>query len=104
MARVAAAQTGLKGPITASEQTDDFAADAAGRWRLARSNVRQTYEGAAVRTPIHRLLVIERDEVNPADFAARRAAAYASPDVMLRDTPDGFRYLKREAGSAEAGS
>jgi hypothetical protein len=101
MARVAAAQTGLKGPITASEQTDDFAMDTPGRWRLARSNVRQTYEGAAVRTPIHRLLVIERDEVNPADFAARRAAAYASADVMLRDTPDGFRYLKREAGSGK---
>ena len=30
MVRVAAAQTGLKGPITASEQTDDFAPDAAG--------------------------------------------------------------------------
>jgi hypothetical protein len=101
MARVAAAQTGLKGPITASEQTDDFTLDAPGRWRLARSNVRQTYEGAAVRTPIHRLLVIERYEVNPADFAARRAAAYASPDVMLRDTPDGFRYLKREAGGGK---
>jgi hypothetical protein len=68
--------------------------------------VRQTYEGASVRTPIHRLLVIDRDEVNPPDFAARRAAAYASPDVMLRDTPEGFRYLKLEAGSGkrEAGS
>jgi hypothetical protein len=106
MARVAAAQTGLKGPITASEQTDDFTIDAPGRWRLARSNVRQTYEGAAVRTPIHRLLVIERYEVNPADFDARRAAAYASTDVLLRDTPDGFRYLKREVESRkpEAGS
>ena len=80
----------------------------AGRWRLARSNVRQTYEGAAVRTPIHRLLVIDRYEVNPPDFDARRAAAYASTDVMLRDTPEGFRYLKREAGKprspAKAGS
>jgi hypothetical protein len=106
MVRVSAAQTGLKGPITASEQDDDFRPDAAGRWRLARSNVRQTYEGASVRTPIHRLLVIDRDEVNPPDFAARRAAAYASPDVMLRDTPEGFRYLKLEAGSGkrEAGS
>ena len=82
MARVAAAQTGLRGPITASEQTDDYTIEAPARWRLARSDVRQTYEGAAVRTPIHRLLVIERDEVNPPDFESRRAAAYASPDVM----------------------
>jgi hypothetical protein len=94
--RVAAAQTALKGPITASEQTDDFTEDAPGRWRLARSNVRQTYEGASVRTPIHRLLVIDRYEVNPADFESRRAAAYASPDVMLRDTPQGYRYTKRK--------
>ena len=103
MVRVSAAQTGLKGPITASEQTDDYTSDSPGRWRLARSNVRQTYEGASVKTPIHRLVVIDRYEVNPPDFEARRAAAYASPDVMLRDTPEGYRYLKREAGlSAEA--
>jgi hypothetical protein len=95
MTRVSAVQTGLKGPITASEQIDEFTAEPAGRWRLARSNVRQTYEGASVRTPIHRLLVVDRYEVNPPDFAARRAAAHASPDVMLRDTPEGYRYLTR---------
>jgi hypothetical protein len=97
MARVSAAQTGLRGPITASEQDDEYRTDAAGRWRLARSNVRQTYEGASVRTPIHRLLVIDRDEVNAPDFEARRAQAYASADIMLRDTPEGYRYLKRQA-------
>jgi hypothetical protein len=102
MVRVAAAQTGLKGPITASEQLDDFVADRPGSWRLARSNVRQTYEGAAVRTPIHRLLVIDRYEVNPPDFAARRVAAYASADVMLRDTAEGYRYLKAEGNKQTA--
>jgi hypothetical protein len=96
MARVSAAQTGLRGPITASEQIDEFTSEPAGRWRLSRSNVRQTYEGASVRTPIHRLLVIDRYEVNPADFAVRRAAAYASREVMLRDTPEGYRYLTRK--------
>lgn len=96
MARVSAAQTGLRGPITASEQVDDFSTDPAGQWRLSRSNVRQTYEGASTRTPIHRLLIVDRYEVNPADFAARRAAAYASNDVMLRDTPEGYRYLTRK--------
>ena len=98
MMRVAAAQTALAGAITASEQADDFALDAAGRWLLARSDVRQTYEGASVRTPIHRLLVIERHAVNAPDFAARRAAAFGSPDVMLRDTPAGYRYLVRPPG------
>jgi hypothetical protein len=102
MVRVSAAQTGLKGPITASEQIDDFSPDAAGRWLLARSSVHQTYEGAAVRTPIHRLLIIDRHEINPPDFAARRDAAYASSDVMLRDTPAGYRYLKPNDGRQKA--
>lgn len=95
LARVSAVQTGLRGPITASEQTDDFRTTPDGYWILARSDVRQTYEGAAVRTPIHRRLVVDRHEINPADFDKRRAGAYASTDVMLRDTPQGFRYLKR---------
>jgi hypothetical protein len=102
MVRVSAAQTGLTGPIVASEQTDAFAPDADGRWLLARSEISQTYEGASVRTPIHRLLVLERHEIDAPDFAARRAAAYASTDVILRDTPDGFRYLKRTKDTKEA--
>ena len=101
--RVAAAQTGLTGAITASEQADDFAPDAGGRWLLTRSDVRQTYEGASVRTPIHRLLVVHQHLVNAADFGARRAAALASDAVMLRDTPAGFRYLaKAESGKQPA--
>jgi hypothetical protein len=97
MVRVSAAQTGLTGPIVASEQTDSFARDADGRWLLARSDIHQTYEGASVRTPIHRLLAIDRHEIHAPDFAARKRAAYASTDVILHDTPEGFRYLKREA-------
>jgi hypothetical protein len=100
MTRVSAVQTGLTGPIVASEQTDTFVPDTAGRWLLARSAISQTYEGASLRTPIHRLLILDRHEVNAADFAARRAAAHASTDVILRDTPAGFRYLRREASPA----
>ena len=36
---------GLRGPIAGSEQTDDFTPTRPGRWLLARSDVRQTYEG-----------------------------------------------------------
>ena len=100
MVRVSAVQTGLRGPIISSEQTDAFAPDPQGRWVLVKSDVRQTYEGASVRTPIHRLLLLDGHEINPPDFDARRAAAYRSSDVMLRDTPDGFRYLRKEAGAA----
>lgn len=100
MVRVSAAQTQLKGPIIASEQADDFSLDDQGRWLVARSDVRQTYEGASVRTPIHRLLMITRHEINRADFAAQRDAAYQSRDVMLRDTPEGYRYLSRKTAAA----
>ena len=96
MVKVAAVQTGLRGPIVASEQIDEFEKQAGGLWLLARSDTRQTYEGAAHRTPIHRVLALARHEVNPADFTQRREAAYASRSVMLRDTPEGYRYLRRE--------
>ena len=97
MVKVSAVQTALRGPIVSSEQTDEFSQDDAGHWLLARSEVRQLYEGAGFRTPIHRVLAIDRQEVNPPAFAERRRQAYASAAVMLRDTPQGFRYLVREA-------
>lgn len=105
MVRVSGAQTRLKGPIVASEQVDDFAQVQPGIWLLTRSDVRQMYEGASYRTPIHRLMVMTSHDVNPADFAARRQAALGSDAVMLRDTSDGYRYLKRTpvpAGGVQA--
>lgn len=95
MVRVAARQTALRGPIVSSEQVDDFRRHAPGVWLLDTSDVRQIYEGAAHRTPIHRRLTIDSHEVDPPDFDARLQAAYASPSVMLRDTPEGYRYLRR---------
>lgn len=97
MVRVAATQTRLRGAIISSEQVDEFREAAPGTWLLAQSDVRQIYEGPGHRTPIHRLLRIERYEIDPPDFQARLQAAYASASVMLRDTPAGYRYLKREA-------
>ena len=94
--RVAAAQTELRGAIVSSEQVDDFREAAPGVWLLAQSDVRQLYEGPGHRTPIHRLLRIATHEINPAGFEARLQTAYASPSVMLRETPEGYRYLERE--------
>ena len=73
MVKVAAAQTGLRGPIVASEQVDEFREEQHGIWLLARSDVRQMYEGAAHRTPIHRVLSMATHAINPPDFL--RAAA-----------------------------
>ena len=101
MVKVSAVQTGLRGPIVSSEQQDVFRPEGEELWLLHRSEVRQLYEGAGHRTPIHRVLTIARHEVNPAAFEARRTAAYASPSIMLRDTPEGFRYLQRTPAGTE---
>jgi hypothetical protein len=97
--RIAATQTRLRGAIVSSEQVDDFRQVAPGIWLPARSDVRQIYEGAAHRTPIHRRLVIDSHEIDPPEYLQRLQAAYASPSIMLRDTPEGYRYLEREPGA-----
>jgi hypothetical protein len=101
MLKVSAAQTALRGPIVASEQVDEFRPVQPGIWLLARSDVRQMYEGAAHRTPIHRVLAIASNEINVPDFSARRQRAHGSGSVMLRDTPQGYRYLRKDPVSAQ---
>ena len=104
MARIEAAQTGLRGAVVSSEQTDEFARIPPGVWVPSRSDVRQLYEGAAYRTPIHRVLVLDTHAVNAPDFAVRRAAAYASDHAILRDTASGYRYVEGDARGAASGS
>jgi len=101
LVRVSAAQTNLRGAIVASEQTDEFAPDGSGFWLLRRSQVHQRYEGAGHRTPIERVLTLDRHDINPGDFDARRRAAFASSSVILRDTPHGYRYLRDPDEEAE---
>jgi len=104
LVRLEAAQTGLRGAIVSSAQTDTFRpvdVEGAEAWLLAQSAVEQVYEGPGHRTPIHRLMAFDRLEANPPDFEPRLAAARASRSVMLRETADGFRYLRR-AGEAAA--
>jgi len=103
MVKVSATQTGLRGAIISSEQVDEFRPAGDGLWMLSVSDVRQIYEGAAYRTPIHRRLTITGTEIDPEDFVARRSAAYASDAVMLRDTAEGYRYLTRDRQHAASG-
>ena len=98
LVRVEARQTGLRGPIVASDQVDEYRRVRANLWLPSRSHVRQLYEGAAHRTPIDRVLVTTAHEIDAMDFAARRDAARASNVTMLRDTPAGYQYLRPSAG------
>jgi hypothetical protein len=94
LVRLHATQTELHGPIVSSEQIDDYE-PVDGAWLVARSDVRQLYEGAGHRTPIRRVLTNDRHEINPPDFDSRRLAAHGSDAVMLRDTPEGYVYLRK---------
>jgi hypothetical protein len=103
LVRLEATQTGLRGAIVSSRQEDEFrAVDVEGgeAWLPARSSVDQVYEGPGHRTPIHRQTRFDRVEPNPPAFEARRAAARASDAVMMRETPEGFRYLRRVKAEA----
>ena len=98
MVRAEAVQAGLRGPIVSSQQRDVFSAVPVGQtvaWLLSRSEVHQVYEGPGHRTAIDRVLAFTRLEADPADFGARRAAAHASESVLVADTAEGLRYLRR---------
>ncbi|HET6900338.1 MAG TPA: hypothetical protein VFK70_18450, partial [Vicinamibacteria bacterium] len=105
LVRLEGEQTGLRGAIVSSGQTDQFRPlDVGGTeaWLLVRSDVEQVYEGPGHRTPIHRVVAFDHIEPNPPDFEARLAGARASAAVLLRETADGFRYLKRAGETAGA--
>ena len=105
LVRMEATQTGLRGPIVSAEQHDEFVPVRAGErevWLQSRSSSFQIYQAAGLRTPIRREVVTPAHEVNPPDFDARLRARYASRAVMLRDTPEGFRYLVPPDGSGDA--
>jgi hypothetical protein len=53
----------------------------------------QVFSTAGRTTAIERDVVIQSVRVNPPDFVERRAAAFASPAQMIRDTEKGMRYL-----------
>jgi hypothetical protein len=102
--RLETIQSGLRGAIVSSEQHEEFGSidvDGEPVWLPVRTTVFQMYEGAGHRTPIHRVIETRTYEINPSTFDAQLRAAYASPDVMLRETPDGFRYLLRDGRAPE---
>jgi hypothetical protein len=53
----------------------------------------QVFSTAGRTTAIEGLVKLTNVEINPADFEARRKAAYASDLQMIRDTERGMRYL-----------
>jgi hypothetical protein len=97
--RLETVQRDLRGAIVSSEQVDEFGrVDVGGAsvWLPIETRIFQSYEGPGFRTPIHRTIAVRRYDVNSSAFDAQLAAALASDNVMMRDTPEGLRYLVRQ--------
>ena len=106
LVRMVAKQTGLSTAIVSNEQREEFVPlEVEGRtiWLSSRSAMFQVYQAAGLRTPIHRQIDTPLHEVNPPEFETRRVQAHESRSVMLRDTPEGFRYLVPRSEEAPAG-
>ena len=100
MVKVSAAQTGLRGPIVASEQTDEFRADAA--WPLAARALGRAPDLRRGRASARRSIACSRSTPRSQPAGLRRRAArpaYASAAVMLRDTPRGLPLPEARAPS-----
>jgi hypothetical protein len=103
--RLETIQDRLRGAVVSSEQHDRFGSfrvhdDVV--WLPVQTNVFQMYEGAGHRTPIHRTISTAEYEINPADFDGRLEAAHSSPHLMLRETPQGLRYLLRSKRGSDS--
>ncbi len=67
-------------------------------WLLTEIEGQQVWSAAGRNFVVRREINFSEFEINlPAgEFASRRRAAYASDNQMLRDTEEGFRYLRRQ--------
>ena len=102
--RLETVQRDLHGAIVSSEQVDEFGpigVDGTTVWLPIETKIFQSYEGAGFRTPIHRTLTVRHYDVNSPMFADKLATAFASDNVMLRETADGLHYLVRRNGTMQ---
>ena len=100
-----AMQTALRGPIASSHEIDEYEASEHAGVALSflrRAEIFQVYVGPAESIPIHRVATFDGHEVNAADYASRLDAAHRSDAVLLRDTPQGYRFLVPQSTAAGA--
>lgn len=99
--RGAVVQTNLETPVVSSEEQDTYeplvGPDGKTYWMLTAVDGQQLWTAGGRNFVVRRRLTLGSIEINPprASFDERRNAAYASRDLMLRDTDQGSRYLQR---------
>ncbi len=88
-------QENLKGETLSNVQSE-FYSPVPGRPDVVlplRIKGQQVFSTAGRTTSIERDVTMDPVEIDPPTFVERRAAAWASPQQMIRDTPNGLRYL-----------
>ena len=101
--RTDAVQTRLRGPIASSREIDEYEATEQAGVAVSfvgRAEIFQVYVGPVTSTPIHRVVTFDRHEVNAADYQSRLDAAHRSDALLLRDTPQGYRFLVPQPDAA----
>ncbi len=95
-------QTNLEPPVVSNEEVDLYkpvtGPDGETYWMLSRIDGQQLWTIAGRNFVVNREVDFATFELNPSRpaFEEARKAAYASRNLMLRDTEKGFRYLDRQ--------
>ncbi len=96
-------QTNLEAPVVSNEETDVFKPFAGPGgleyWMLSRIDGQQLWTVGGRNFVVNREVDFATYDLNPVKqaFEEARKSAYASKDLMLRDTDKGYRYLDRQA-------
>lgn len=99
--RAVVLQTHLGPPVLSNEEVDEYrpvtGPDGRTYWLLSEIRGQQIWTAGGRNFVVLREVRFADYEINPDrdSFEERRRQAYASPHTMLRDTEEGFRYLRR---------
>jgi hypothetical protein len=109
--RTRALQLGLAGEVISNEETVDFfplnEAGEAAEWTAEafylplRTTGQQLYSILNTATIVEREVVLREVRINNPDFEQARERVLASKLTMVRDTPQGLRYLVPQEGTSE---
>ncbi|MFN7972381.1 MAG: sigma-E factor regulatory protein RseB domain-containing protein [Acidobacteriota bacterium] len=94
-------QTALTPPVISNEETDSYEPVASGAgtfWMATRISGQQLFSIGGSSTPVVRQVEMSNFKINDPGFDDAVKQAYASPDIMFRETDKGYRYLDSENG------
>jgi hypothetical protein len=98
--RISATQTHLSEPFTSNDETLHFQPVESGVDSyniIANTSGQQIFSAGGRQVFAERTIRFSNVRVNSGTFRAERESAYTSNDVMLRDTDQGLKYLKKDS-------